>query len=88
MTYPAFFYGLLLSSLYGTAFHFWKGGKGIKLLFYVLLSWIGFWLGHFLGVYMSLSLAKLGPLNAGLGTIFSILFLFTGNWLSKVDLSD
>ncbi|MBS1249547.1 MAG: hypothetical protein MAG431_01127 [Chloroflexi bacterium] len=85
MTLPALFYGFLLSSLYGTAFHFWTGGKGLQLLFYLLLAWGGFWTGHFLGVYFEWTLASLGPIRAGMGTIGSLLFLILGRWLGKRD---
>jgi len=83
MTPPALFYGFLLSSLYGTAYNFWIGGKGLKLALSLVLSWIGFWAGHFLGDYLQWSFASIGPLRAGIGTIFSILFLIVGNWLIK-----
>ena len=82
MTYPALFYGFLLASLYGAAFHFWIGGRGLKLVFFLALSWIGFWAGHFLGIFLGWSFANLGPLRAGMGTVFSIFFLLVGNWLS------
>lgn len=83
MTLPALFYGLLLASLYGTAFHLWVGGKGLKLLFYILLSWAGFLAGHYLGAYLGWTFASIGPLNTGLGTALSVLFMILGNWLGK-----
>jgi len=35
MTLPALLFGLVLASVYGTAFHFWKGGSLGKLLLYL-----------------------------------------------------
>ena len=46
MTFPAIIYGIILSTVYGTAFHFWKGGSLNRLFLYVLLSWLGFWAGQ------------------------------------------
>ena len=88
MTLPALFYGFLISSIYGTAFHAWRGNGGLRLLFYILLSWAGFWIGHFLAEYLGWTFASIGPLHAGLGTVLSVLFLVAGNWLSKVKTED
>ena len=52
MTLPAIFFGVVLSTAYGTAFHFWKGGSLNKLFYYVMLAWLGFWLGHFIGSWV------------------------------------
>ena len=46
MTFPAIIFGIVLSTAYGTAFHFWKGGSLNKLFLYIILSWLGFWIGH------------------------------------------
>ena len=65
MTIPAIIFGIVLSSIYGTAFHFWKGGSLNKLIFYVVLAWLGFWAGHFIGGWIGWSFAAVGPLNTG-----------------------
>lgn len=83
MTTPALFYSFLLASLYGTAFHFWKGGGGGKFFLYLILSWIGFAAGHLLAEYGGVSLFHVGPISAGLGTIGSLLLLFIGHWTSR-----
>ena len=85
MTLPALFYGFLLATLYGTAYHFWIGGKGWQLLICIILAWAGFWAGHFLGAYLEWTFASLGPINAGLGTLGSLLFLIVGSWLGKMN---
>ncbi len=85
MTLPALFYGFLLATLYGAAYHFWIGGKGLQLLIYITLAWAGFWAGHFLGAYLEWTFASLGPINAGLGTLGSLLFLIVGSWLGKMN---
>ncbi len=85
MTLPALFFGLLLSSLYGAAFHLWKGGSLKKLLLFTIFAWVGFWAGHLLGSKLGWTFLAVGPLNAGMATLGSVLVLFVGNWLSKVE---
>jgi len=87
MTLPAFLFGLVLSTAYGTAFHFWKGGSLQKLILFVVLGWLGFWAGHLLGAWLKWTFAATGPLNTGTATLGSAIFLFLGEWLSRVEVS-
>jgi hypothetical protein len=87
MTLPAIFFGVVLSSAYGTAFHFWKGGSLNKLLFYIFLAWVGFWAGHFIGAAIGWSFAAVGPINAGLATIGSLIVLLVGDWLGRLEIT-
>ena len=85
MTLPALFFGLVLSSLYGVAFHLWKGGSLKKLLLFLILAWVGFWAGHLLAARLGWTVLALGPVNTGMATLGSALVLFVGNWLSQVE---
>ena len=85
MTLPALFFGLVLSSLYGVAFHLWKGGSLKKLLLFLILAWVGFWAGHLLAVRLGWMFLAFGPVNTGMATLGSALVLFVGNWLSQVE---
>lgn len=85
MTLPALIFGILLSSAYGTAFHFWKGGDLKKLALFVILAWLGFWIGHAVGAGIDWTFAAIGPVNAGMGTLGSAIFLFVGEWLGRVE---
>ncbi len=87
MTFPAIFFGIVLSSVYGTAFHLWKGGSLNRLFLYIVLSWLGFWIGHIVGGALGWSFAAAGPINAGMATFGSAVFLFGGEWLSRVEIS-
>ena len=84
MTFPAILFGFVLSSAYGAAFHFWKGGGLNKLVLFVLLAWLGFWAGHFAGNALDWTFASVGPLNTGMGTLGAAVFLLVGEWLSRV----
>jgi uncharacterized membrane protein YeaQ/YmgE (transglycosylase-associated protein family) len=85
MTIPALIFGIFLSTLYGAAFHFWRGGDKKRLILYILLGWAGFWLGQILGTKLGWSFADVGPLNLGMATLGSALFLGIGYWLSLIE---
>jgi uncharacterized membrane protein YeaQ/YmgE (transglycosylase-associated protein family) len=84
MSIPTLFLGLILSTLYGALFHLWRGGNSGRLLLYLLLSWIGFWLGQFIGNYFKLTFDTLGQLHIVIASLGSIVLLGIGYWLSLV----
>jgi hypothetical protein len=88
MTFPAIIFGIVLSTIYGTAFHFFKGGSLNRLFLYIILSWLGFWSGHYVGGALGWSFAAAGPLNAGMATLGSVIILFVGEWLSRVEITN
>jgi len=69
MTLPSLFIGLLISSLLGALFHLWRGGGPGRLLLYLFLAWLGFWVGHALGVRWQWRFFSVGPLRLGMATI-------------------
>ena len=85
MTLPAFIFGVVISTLYGVAFHFWKGGGPGRLLLYLILGWAGFWAGHLLAGLLNWSFDSLGALHFGTATVGAVLFLAGGYWLSLVE---
>jgi hypothetical protein len=87
MTLTAIFFGIVLSTTYGTAFHLWKGGSVKKMFLYVILAWLGFMLGHIAGSLLKWDFVSVGPINAGMATLGSALFLFAGEWLSRVEIA-
>jgi hypothetical protein len=85
MTLPAFLLGIVLATLYGAAFHLWRGGSIGRLLFYLALSWAGFWIGQLLAGLLGWDFLSVGPLHLGMATFLSAVFLFAGYWLSLVE---
>jgi hypothetical protein len=81
MTLPAVALGVVLSTLYGTVFHFWRGGGLRKLAILILLSWIGFWAGQVAGAALNVTIGRVGTLLLGTATAGSILVLVIGNWI-------
>jgi uncharacterized membrane protein YeaQ/YmgE (transglycosylase-associated protein family) len=84
MSLPTLILGLILSTLYGALFHLWRGGNAGRLLLYLVLAWVGFWLGQLLGNLLNLSFDTLGQLHLLSSTIGSFTLLFIGHWLSLV----
>jgi hypothetical protein len=74
---------MVISTLAGSVFHLWRGGNLGRLVLYLILGWIGFWMGHFLALGSGISFGRIGPLYAVPGIIGSLLFLFVGNWLGN-----
>ena len=87
MTLPALIFGIVLSTVYGAAFHFWKGGSLQKLFLYIVLAWLGFWIGNSIGRLIGWSFAVVGTLNTGMATLGSAIFLFVGEWLGRVEIT-
>jgi uncharacterized membrane protein YeaQ/YmgE (transglycosylase-associated protein family) len=84
MSIPTLVLGLILSTLYGALFHLWRGGNAGRLLLYLLLAWIGFWLGQLIANYFNVSFDTLGQLHLLFATLGSLIFLAIGYWLSLV----
>lgn len=68
--------GFLLSTIYGATFHLIIGGPPRKLLLYVLASWVGFAVGHFIGDLLGIELLKLGVIH--------LLAASVGSWLALI----
>lgn len=84
MISPVLLLGIILATFYGTIFHFWRGGSFGRLLFYIMLSWIGFWSGNYVGNTFHSNFIKVGTLQAGFATIGAFVCLLIGYWLSLI----
>ena len=78
MPFANILFGVALSTLYGAAFHFWRGGSVRRLLLYIALAWVGFWAGQYLATTLDLTFASVGPLYVGMATLGSLVALFAG----------
>ena len=78
MNIPALLLGFIIASLYGALFHLVRGGGPARLFLFMALSWLGFALGHIIGIWRGWILFPVGPLNFGAATIGSILLLALG----------
>lgn len=85
MTLPALIIAALVASLYGALYHLIRGGGPGRLLLYLMLSWIGFTLGHLAGIWLGWLFFPLGTINLGLSTLGSVLVLVVGDWITRVN---
>ena len=75
MTIPTLIFALLIASLYGVLYHLIRGGGSGRVFVYLLFSWFGFALGHFVGIWQEWVLLPIGQLNFGLSTLGSLVVL-------------
>lgn len=85
MTLPSLIFALVLASLCGVLFHVLRGGTGWRLLFYIMVSALGFAFGQLISVWRGWGLFTFGALDIGMGAIGSVLFLLIGEWLSRIE---
>ncbi len=76
--------GFLMATLYGAGFHMIMGGRPRMIIIYLVVSWIGFFAGHFIGYFFGIETLKLGAvylLSASVGSWLAILiaWLFSRN---------
>jgi uncharacterized membrane protein YeaQ/YmgE (transglycosylase-associated protein family) len=86
MNLPAIIFGFLLATLFGAAFHLWRGGGAGKLLLYLILGWVGFLVGQIAASLLGLTFDRLGDLHLGSATVGSFVFLGVGHWLSLMEI--
>jgi hypothetical protein len=84
LTLPTLLFGSVIATLYGALFHLWRGGGLGRFLLYIILGWIGFWVGQVLARQYGWTFLSLGALNLGTATLSSLVFLLVGHWLSLV----
>lgn len=85
MNTATYIFGLVLATLLGAVFHLWKDGGFWKLIVYIVVSWIGFFVGHAIARSADFNFLQVGSLHVGGGVIGSVLFLFAGHWLSRIE---
>lgn len=83
MTLPAFLFGMLIATVYGSAFHLFRGGGFGRLILDIIFSWVGFWCGHFLASRADWIFWSIGPLNLGMATVGSIIGIILGYWITN-----
>lgn len=87
MTIPTLLFALLLAVLYGALYHLIRGGGFWRLLLYLILSVMGFVVGHLVGLWRGWLFLPLGSLNLGMSSAGSILILVLGDWLTRIESS-
>lgn len=81
MHLPTLLLGLILSTLYGALFHLIVGGNPLRLLFFIIAAWLGFWGGQWLANALQWSLVDVGELHIDAATFGSICGMLISFWL-------
>jgi len=88
MTFPAFLYGSVISILIASLFHLIVDGNIKRYLSYLLFSWLGFWIGHYVSQRIRFTIWRSGILDIGICAITSILLLLLIYWINKGEEDD
>jgi hypothetical protein len=78
----------ILATLFGAAFHLVMGGDARRLALFLLSGWVGFSLGHLLGVVFEINILNIGTLrivSASLGALVALVaaHILTSNRTSR-----
>jgi hypothetical protein len=84
LTIPTLIFAFLIASLIGALYHLVRGGGPGRLFTYLLFSWIGFALGHFVGIWQGWLLFPMGQLDLGITVLGSLFLLFVGDWIGRI----
>ncbi|RMG99183.1 MAG: hypothetical protein D6706_05885 [Chloroflexi bacterium] len=76
-------FAFLIATAYGATFHLLFGGPPRHLILYLLASWTGFALGHFLGTFLNITLLKLGVIHLFSASLGAWVALLISRWLIK-----
>ncbi len=69
MPSPTVIFAFILATIYGALFHLVVGGDIRRLALYLLAGWLGFALGHLLGVMLGVEILRVGPLRTLSATV-------------------
>ena len=75
---------VIIAIFYGVMYHLVRDGGFWRLILFVVLSVLGFTLGHAVGMLRSWNFLALGSLNLGMATLGSLAFLLLGDWLVRI----
>jgi len=84
MTLSAYLLSFLFSTVLGLIFHVIVGGRGWRIIFFILLSWLGFILGNIIGGSIGWQWLNIGSIYSIPASLGSIITLLLGFWLGKV----
>jgi uncharacterized membrane protein YeaQ/YmgE (transglycosylase-associated protein family) len=84
MTLPSLILGFLIATLLGAFLHLILGGGLGRLLLYILMGWLGFWVGQVIASYLGWSFDRLGQIHLMTASIVCVLFILIGHYFSLI----
>ncbi len=76
---PTLTFAFIIATLLGAGFHFVVGGDIRRLAMFLLAGWVGFALGHMLGVLFEINILNIGTLRvvpAAAGALVALIAAF------------
>ncbi len=83
MPAPGTTFGFILATLYGAGFHLIVGGDIRRLALFLLSAWVGFGLGHMLGITFGINILNIGTLRVFAATIGAVVALAVAHVLTS-----
>jgi uncharacterized membrane protein YeaQ/YmgE (transglycosylase-associated protein family) len=72
---PTLTFAFILATLLGAAFHLIVGGDARRLALFLLAGWVGFGVGHVVGIALKVDLFDIGTLHVFPATLGALLAL-------------
>jgi len=82
LTPPIIYFGSLLALLIGAFVHLIAGGNLLRLVFSLIFSLLGFWVGVYIADRTGISIIPFGPIDYGWSIGISAASAVVGCWLS------
>ncbi len=79
---PTLIFACLLATLIGAGFHLVVGGSGRRLALYLLAAWVGFAVGHLVGVVLQINIINVGTLRAVSAAFGALIALIAARFLT------
>jgi hypothetical protein len=80
---PTLTFAIVLATLLGALFHLVSGGDGRRMILYLLSAWVGFALGHIVGVVFEIDLFNVGTLRAASAALGALVALVAARFLGR-----
>ena len=82
MNAPSIFLGTLIAIACGLVFHLIRGGRMSRLGLYMATSWVAFFVGHVVGLWLEWDFLQLGSLNLFPALLATMLGLISASVLA------
>lgn len=79
---PSLTFGFIIATLFGAVFHLIVGGDARRLAFFLLSGWVGFSLGHILGVAFEINILNIGSLRIFAASVGALIALSVAHFLT------
>ena len=73
----------MLATLFGAGFHLVVGGDVRRLAMFLLVGWVGFALGHFLGVNLDINVFNIGSLRIVAAAVGAFVTLILAHFMTS-----